>query len=49
MTGDPLTDEQIGLIRRWIDDGAAWPEDSVVAADPEKKHWPTSSGPTLTS
>ena len=39
MTGDPLTDEQVGLIRRWIDDGAAWPEDSVAAAEPEKKHW----------
>src|SRR4030095_5746700 len=39
MTGDPLTDEQIGLIRRWIDDGAAWPEDSAVTAEPEKKHW----------
>jgi hypothetical protein len=39
MTGDPLTDEQIGLIRRWIDDGASWPEDSVATAQPEKKHW----------
>jgi len=25
MTGDPLSNEQIGLIRRWIDDGASWP------------------------
>jgi hypothetical protein len=39
MTGDPLTAEQVGLIRRWIDDGAAWPEDSVAVAEPEKKHW----------
>ena len=39
MTGDPLTDEQIAFIRRWIDDGAAWPEDSVATAEPEKKHW----------
>ena len=38
MTGDPLTGEQIGLIRRWIDDGAAWPEDSA-AIEPENKHW----------
>jgi uncharacterized protein DUF1553/uncharacterized protein DUF1549/cytochrome c len=39
MTGEPLTDEQVGLIRRWIDDGAAWPEDSLATAEPEKKHW----------
>jgi hypothetical protein len=39
MAGDPLTDEQVSLIRRWIDDGAAWPEDSVTTAEPEKKHW----------
>ena len=39
MTGDPLSNEQIALIRRWIDDGAAWPEDSVATTEPEKKHW----------
>ena len=26
MTGDPLSDEQIGFIRRWIDDGARGPK-----------------------
>jgi len=26
--GDPLTPEQIGLLRAWIDQGANWPEDS---------------------
>lgn len=36
MTGDPLTDEQVGVIRRWIDDGASWPEDPAAA---ENKHW----------
>jgi len=25
--GDPLTDEQIGLVRAWIDQGANWPDD----------------------
>jgi len=25
--GDPLTDEQIGLVRAWIDQGAEWPDD----------------------
>lgn len=39
MAGDPLTDEQVGLIRRWIDDGAAWPEDSAAAGEPDVKHW----------
>jgi len=39
MTGDPLTEEQVGLIRRWIDDGAAWPEDSAAAAGQDHKHW----------
>lgn len=24
--GDPLTDEEIALLRRWINDGAAWPQ-----------------------
>ncbi|HEU0007842.1 MAG TPA: PSD1 and planctomycete cytochrome C domain-containing protein, partial [Terriglobia bacterium] len=39
MTGDPLTDEQVGLIRRWIDDGAWWPEDSTTAPEPDRRHW----------
>ncbi|MDB6124713.1 MAG: Planctomycete cytochrome [Pedosphaera sp.] len=31
--GDPLTPEQIGMVRAWIDQGAQWPEDknNVVA------------------
>jgi hypothetical protein len=36
--GDRLTLEQVGLLRRWIDDGAAWPEDPN-AIDPSKTHW----------
>ena len=27
MTGDPLTTEQVGLLRGWIDQGVLWPED----------------------
>jgi hypothetical protein len=33
--GDLLSDAEIGLLRRWIDDGAIWPDDaSVKATDP---------------
>ncbi len=35
--GDRLSDEQIGLLRAWIDQGAVWPEEG--AADPRKTHW----------
>ena len=36
--GDRLTPEQVGILRRWIDDGAVWPEDGT-AKDPMKSHW----------
>jgi hypothetical protein len=39
--GDRLTIEQIGLLRAWIDQGAAWPESASIvqkAAD-KKNHW----------
>ncbi|MES2569927.1 MAG: DUF1549 domain-containing protein, partial [Verrucomicrobiota bacterium] len=35
--GDPLTAEQIAVLRAWIDQGAAWPESGVPVV--EKKHW----------
>jgi mono/diheme cytochrome c family protein len=38
---DPLTDEQIGLLRAWIDQGADWPETAIASStrkDPSK-HW----------
>jgi mono/diheme cytochrome c family protein len=41
MGGDPLKKEQIELIRRWIDEGADWPEESAVR-NPESaisNHW----------
>ena len=38
--GDPLTPEQIGLLRAWIDQGADWPESaSAKVDDPVKDHW----------
>ncbi|MSU51410.1 MAG: DUF1553 domain-containing protein [Opitutus sp.] len=40
--GDPLTPEQIGVLRAWIDQGAVWPEESARVAtksDGWKTHW----------
>ena len=40
--GDPLTVEQIGVLRAWIDQGAVWPEEGTrVATKSEvwKTHW----------
>ena len=37
--GDRLSDEQIGLLRGWIDQGADWPKDDKSAADPRATHW----------
>ncbi|MEO7297757.1 MAG: PSD1 and planctomycete cytochrome C domain-containing protein [Verrucomicrobiota bacterium] len=39
--GDPLSSEQIGLLRAWIDQGANWPESASVASEGKnpKDHW----------
>ncbi|MEO8353563.1 MAG: DUF1549 domain-containing protein, partial [Chthoniobacteraceae bacterium] len=37
--GRRLTAEEVGVLRRWIDDGAAWPEDGSSIDDPLKTHW----------
>jgi mono/diheme cytochrome c family protein len=37
--GDPLSADQIGLIRAWIDQGAAWPESTQSEVDPIASHW----------
>jgi len=37
--GDPLTPEQIGLLRAWIDQGAVWSGEGRVEVDPIKSHW----------
>ena len=36
--GEPLSAEQIGLLRKWIDDGAEWP-DSASANVVDKRDW----------
>ena len=38
---DPLSDEQVALLRRWIDSGAKWPEapESTDAEPAESVHW----------
>jgi mono/diheme cytochrome c family protein len=38
LGGEPLKPEQIELIRRWIDEGAVWP-DAASAATQVKRHW----------
>ena len=35
---DPLSPAHIGILRRWIDDGASWPEEASAAV-PNKTDW----------
>ncbi|MFN0126640.1 MAG: DUF1553 domain-containing protein [Verrucomicrobiales bacterium] len=37
--GDPLTTEQIGLLRRWIDDGATWPDSASLQLEDKADWW----------
>ncbi len=37
--GEPLTAEQIGLLRAWIDQGANWPESSESPEARKRNHW----------
>jgi mono/diheme cytochrome c family protein len=36
--GTPLTTEEIGLLRAWIDQGASWPDDAATEG-PQAAHW----------
>src|SRR5262249_40944640 len=38
LGGPRLADEQIGLLRAWIDQGATWPEEAAQSSV-ETKHW----------
>src|SRR5207248_3185699 len=37
--GDPLSNEQIALIRAWIEQGAVWPDSSSSPEDRARNHW----------
>ena len=37
--GDPLSVEQIAVIRRWIDEGAVWPDSASVKLEQKTDHW----------
>jgi mono/diheme cytochrome c family protein len=39
MGGDPLKPEQIDLIRKWIDEGANWPEAGATEKGEIPQHW----------
>ncbi|MEW4568826.1 PSD1 and planctomycete cytochrome C domain-containing protein [Tautonia sp. JC769] len=38
-SGDPLTPDQVGLLRAWIDQGADWPDADDPAEAPSSDHW----------
>ncbi len=37
--GDPLTAEQVGILRAWIDQGAEWPAPVASAESDDHGHW----------
>jgi hypothetical protein len=37
--GDPLSAEQIATSKRWIDEGAEWPDSASVKLDKRVDHW----------
>ncbi len=38
-SGDPLSNEQIGILRAWIDQGAKWSSTSVASTKTASDHW----------
>ena len=41
LDGEPLSDEQVGILRAWIDQGAPWLEEEAVSTsdDSDPGHW----------
>jgi hypothetical protein len=39
LDGSPLNSEQTALLRRWIEEGAVWPEEASVAEATIARHW----------
>jgi hypothetical protein len=37
--GDPLPDEQVAVLRAWIDQGLDWDEQLLPSTPPESEHW----------
>ena len=38
-SGEPLTPEQVGVLRAWLDQGAPWPDDAKAATSETSDHW----------
>ncbi len=39
LDADPLSDDEIALLRGWIDQGAAWPENVGAVIEEQPTHW----------
>jgi mono/diheme cytochrome c family protein len=39
LSGEPLSEQQIALLRRWIDQGAVWPDDAPLEVKRAQEHW----------
>ena len=37
--GDPLTPQQVAILKQWIDSGAKWPTTANKTVDPRNSHW----------
>ncbi|MDE0100819.1 MAG: PSD1 and planctomycete cytochrome C domain-containing protein [Bryobacterales bacterium] len=39
MTGDRLSEDEVALVKRWIDQGAGWPDGVGVEVQTVSRHW----------
>jgi uncharacterized membrane protein len=49
LDAPPLEDEKIRILRAWIDQGAAWPDEAPPEAGPKQGAGPTSAAPPAAS